>query len=214
MGRWLVALVLVALAAAAIVGVRLAAGGAAAEPDGSAALGTGDAPGSSVAYGVDPRRTDATSWTFGLPLCLRGAGPVTLRSVTPTRTVGSGFRFLGARVRRFTPGPAHEVLGSVTGFPPPAGTVPDPLSPVAGFVVRDACPPAAAGGPYTELLLGFGAAGPGGGGWDGLTVGYEQAGGSRSVAIAWTFEICGSDAPAACHEEPAPSSVPSSALVR
>lgn len=201
----------------AVAGLGLAAGVPSFAPrasvfaDGEGALGTGGAVGDSVSYGVDPRRTDATSWTFGIPLCVHGSEPVILRSVDAAATVGSEFRFLGARLRRFTPTPTHEAMGSVAGFPPPTTVVPDVLSAVAGFVVGDHCPPLS-GGRYTEPLLGFGAAGPGGGGWRGVAVTYEQSGGDRTVTIPWTMAICGTDARFACHDEPTASPPPSSAM--
>ena len=197
--RLAIALGLVSLALLTVVMVALFGGGPERHPDGGGPLGSlGDSHGS-IAIGFDPKLGGPT-WTVGVQLCLaQGDQPATLDgSITPTRSVGSDFRYLGAYVREFrafqngvTP------IGSVDGFPP---RIPGPLlDPVKGFTVRYRCQPQNPDWsiPYTELLIGFGrGTGSSGGGWMGVDVGYTAGGHHHVVSLGYDFLICGSAAPA------------------
>jgi hypothetical protein len=181
-----------------VVLVAIFGGGPEHHLDGRGPLGSLDDPRSSIADGFDATRGGPT-WTVGLQLCLaQGNQPATLDgSVTPTKTVGNDFRYLGALVREFTPSQGGRPMISVTGFPP---AVPETLHPVKGFVVRYRCQPGPnpdRSVPYTELLIGFGR-GPStsGGGWMGVDVGYTAGGHHHVVSIGYDILICGSAAPA------------------
>lgn len=140
-----------------------------------------------------------TTWSVGMRLCLTdGETRAVLESVEPTATVGAGFRFLGALVRRFTLTPENDGIGSVAGFPPPLSFVPDPLRDVTGFAVTTQCGPDGLGAAYTELILGFAVTGPDGGGWEGVDVAYASGGRRHVLAITNEYLICGSAVPDKC----------------
>ncbi len=137
--------------------------------DGQGPLASLDGPGSS-ASAADRQPGTARTLTFGMPLCLTSSDSVILDSVGPTESVGTGYRFLGAKVREFIPvwPQAHTPIIAVHGYPPPPAMVPDPLQDVLGYTVMTQCQ-STPSGPYTELLIGLssiaddggtGAAGP------------------------------------------------------
>jgi hypothetical protein len=172
-------------------------GGPERHPDGRGPLGSLNDPGNSITEGFDAK-IGGPSWTVGIQLCLaQGNQPATLDgSVTPTKTVGNDFRYLGAFVREFTPSHGGSPIINLTGFPP---ALPDTLRPVKGFVVRYGChgPNPDRSVPYTELLIGFGrGTGTSGGGWMGVDVGYTAGGHHHVVSLGYDLLICGSAAPA------------------
>jgi hypothetical protein len=71
--------------------------------------------------------------------------------------------------------------------------VPDSLVEAAGAVVATSCSTDAAGDPYTELILGFGVTGPGGGGWQGVDVAYTVGDAHYTLTTGYAFLICGTD---------------------
>ncbi len=147
------------------------------------------------------------AWTLGYQLCLfEGDQPAIIESVTPTRTVGDGFGFLGARVRQFSPTAAHTPILSLDGYPP---ALPDTLQPAKGFSVTTPCSKTGPPSTYTELLIGFGRVpAPGGGGWRGIDVRYTAGGRSRVVTLGYDILICGSavtDEPHLCGSSAASS---------
>jgi hypothetical protein len=158
-------------------------------------------------------RTASSVWTFGYELCLaQGDQPAIIESVGPTQTIGSGFRYLGSLIRTFDVQPGvdsvHEPIGSVDGFPPPTRYAPDYLRDAIGYPVSVLCgrgPPVT----YTELLVGFAATGPDGGGWKGIDVGYSVGGHHYTVSLRYDQLICGTSTPYQCPEAtPAPSAFP------
>jgi hypothetical protein len=157
--------------------------------DGEGPLGSIGGPGYE-ALGVDPT-TGATSWAFGVRLCVAVAdSEVRLRSVVPTRTIGTGARDLGAFIRTFTLAGNHMSIVGVEGFPPGLPDVPDDLFPVADTVVSSACY-GSFGDPYTELLVGLGLADSGGGGWNGIDVRYVADGRELILHLNHDLLICG-----------------------
>lgn len=179
---------ILSLALAVIAGWVLLQGGA--HPDGGGELGSLGVP---VHDGmrVDPASGD-TAWTFGVPLCLAaGDTPAVLQDVRPVSEDGRGFRYLGSRVRTFTATEEDTPIISIGGWPPPPETVPDALSPVAGYEVSTPCQGTSPGPDYTELLLGFERVGEDGGGWKGLYVDYSVNGDRKTLQIDHDMRICG-----------------------
>jgi hypothetical protein len=153
------------------------------------------------AMSVD-RVPGVTSWTYGLRLCIgSGDAPAILESVSPGVAVGSGFRFLGAGVREWTPTSSHEAIISVAGWPPPASFVPDEIHDIPGFAVSTSC---ATGprDPYTELLVGLGLVSADGGGWQGIEVGYHVGGRHRVLLLNHDLLICGASVDCSVPGEP------------
>ena len=169
--------------------------------DGQGPLGSVGDPASDGSIAFDPV-IGGPAWSVGVRLCLVQGGEKAVLdgSVTPTKSVGRGFRYLGAFIRQFTPNQGVMPIGSVEGFPP---SVAGALQPVKGFVVDRSCqyvnPDPSL--PYTELVLGFGRNGdPSGGGWLGVDVGYTSGGHHRVVLLGYDFLICGSATPSRyCH---------------
>jgi len=157
--------------------------------DGQGPLGSTGDPHHSEATAFDPVK--GGPWTLGYGLCLaEGTQPAVIDSVGPAATVGSGFRFLGAHIRQFSPTPSHTPILSLDGYPPP---LPDTLRPVAGFSVSVPCQKNGLPSTYTELLIGFGrGTGTDGGGWRGINVGYLVGGRHRIVTLGYNILICGS----------------------
>jgi hypothetical protein len=148
-------------------------------------------PATHQAMKVDPSSGD-TAWTYGVPLCLfSGQTPAILESVTPTVTVGTGFRLLGIGVREFPASQTHTPIISVGGWPPLKSQVPDQIQPVQGFEVSTPCGQNPNTGRYTELLIGLERVGIDGGGWQGLEIGYTVGGRHRILAVRYDVEICG-----------------------
>ena len=140
---------------------------------------------------IDAVASRATSWTYGLRLCIySGDEPAILESVSPTKSVGSGYRLLGVRLRAFTPTQDHSPIIGVDGWPPPVSEVPDPLEGVSGFAVSTRCEDGPYD-PYTELLVGFGLVSTDGGGWQGIDVAYRIGGRHRVVFLNHDLMICG-----------------------
>ena len=106
-----------------------------------------------------------------------------LLDVRPVKVDGGGLRYLGSRVRTFTPTEADTPIVSIGGWPPPEDAVPDQLSPIAGFGVATPCAATSVGPTYTELLLGFERVGEDGGGWEGLYVDYLVNGERKTLQI-------------------------------
>src|SRR2546428_1220266 len=62
--------------------------------DGEGPLASVGDPGSTIVEAFDQGTTGP--WTVGVELCVAvGDGAITIESVSPTRTVGSGYRYLG-----------------------------------------------------------------------------------------------------------------------
>ena len=131
--------------------------------------------------------------TLGFRLCIRqGSHPAVIRSVTPTQTVGGGYRIVGMYARTIDLGTGDEAIIGVNGFPPrlPLGSAhPDPLYPVNGYTVTAPC--SETNGAYDELLIGFDATPGQGGGWLGINVTYTDGGSSHVVSLPYRFFICG-----------------------
>jgi hypothetical protein len=153
----------------------------------------------SESMAVDPTRTGATSWTYGIRLCVQSSDvPAVVEGVAPTATVGDGFRMVGLGLREFDPSADHAPIISVDGYPPPRRDVPDTPASVPGFVVRTPCAldPTSR---YTELLVGLERIGAAGGGWRGLDVTYTADGRRYVLAIEHDLLICGPAIPEFCH---------------
>ncbi|MGH7485490.1 MAG: hypothetical protein ACREMY_07785, partial [bacterium] len=138
---------------------------------------------SGTRIGQTVARTALGVWTFGYELCIaQGDQPAIIDSVGPTRTLGTGFTYLGSLVRTFDVQPGedsgHEEIGSVDGFPPPSTYAPDHLRNAIGYPVSILCQTGPPTPPITstELLVGFAAVGIDGGGWLGIDVGYTVGG--------------------------------------
>lgn len=158
--------------------------------DGAGPLASRNGPGSE-SMAVDPDRAGGSSWTYGVRLCLSaGSDPVVIDSVGPSKSVGTGYRYLGAKIRTFSESPSHAGIISVNGYPPPTSYVPDPLVAAIGSRVTTACT-ATGLGPYTELLVGLELTSLVGGGWQGIDIGYTAAGRHRILEIDQNFLICG-----------------------
>jgi hypothetical protein len=174
-----------------VVGPGFWPGGSLRHPDGGGPLGSEGAP-APFTKANDPEGGAYNVWTDGIRLCLfSGNEPAVLDSVSPDSTVGSGFNFLGAKVREFeVDWTTHQPIISVFGYPPPKNYVPDPLFDVKGFQVTSLCtqPPT---GSYTELLIGFGRVGDDGGGWQGIDISYSVAGHPHILVLDDCLLVCG-----------------------
>jgi hypothetical protein len=84
----------------------------------------------------------------------------------------------------------HEPVGAVDGFPPPSRYAPDFLRDAIGYPVSVLCSNIAPV-TYTELLVGFAATGPEGGGWLGIDVGYSVGGHHHTVSLDYDTLVCG-----------------------
>jgi hypothetical protein len=167
--------------------------------DGEGPLGSFGDTNSSVSEGFDAK-IGGPIWSAGLELCLaRGDQPAVLDGfVGPTEAVGTGFRYLGALIREFTPLPGAAGFGSREGFPPQVPPVPEALQPVPGFAVTHRCqyPMVDRSIPITELVLGFSrTSDPSGGGWVGVDVGYTSGIRHHVVSLRYNFLVCGPAAP-------------------
>jgi len=183
--------IVVALGTAVVLGLTLLLWlqGPERHADGAGPLASLNRPGSE-AMKAQPT-SGVTSWTYGLRLCLAtGSAPAILESVSPTVSVGTGYRFLGAGVREWLPTQTHSPIISVSAWPPPVEQVPDSIRAVRGFAVSTPCSDGAHDR-YTELLIGLGLVNADGGGWQGLEISYQVSGRHRVVAIDKVFEICG-----------------------
>lgn len=160
--------------------------------DGAGPLASYDSP-SSGSMSVDPSATSATSWTYGVPLCISSGDQLpVLEDVQAHATVGAGFVELNVRVRNFVETKEHTPIISVDGYPPPESEVPDPLQDVHGFTVSTRCgTPAQRGNEYTELLVGLERVGDDGGGWQGIDVSYTVGGRPYVLSIDYGVLICG-----------------------
>lgn len=187
------------IAALVLVAVLVLAAGPSRHPDGAGELASLNGPGNET-MAVNPNAgSGATSWTYGLRLCLaKGDAPATIKAVTPTAAIGTGFRVLGILVREFTPSDRHTTIIGVEGFPPPRTQVPDPTSDAIGFQVTTPCSNGPTE-PYTELLVGLGLHGTDGGGWRGLDIAYIVAGRDRVLSLDHDLLICGPAVPEFCH---------------
>ena len=169
--------------------------------DGAGPLASHDGDGSEM-MAVDPDAPGhPTSWTYGLRLCLAsGTEPAVIKSVGPAQSVGSGYRSLGAGIRRFTPTTDHTPVIGLPVWPPDPKVVPDQLAPIDGYAVTTPCSqdPQA---PYTELLIGLGRQGTDGGGWNGVDVAYRVGRAERILAIDQKLFICGPAVAAQCAGE-------------
>ncbi len=167
--------------------------------DGAGPLASLNGPGSEM-MAVDPAAAGhPTSWTYGLRLCLAsGTDPAVIESVTPAVSVGTGYRFLGAGIRRFQPTQDHTTVISLSAWPPPRDEVPDTLADIHGYAVTTPCSQPVNSAPYTELMIGLGLDGDDGGGWNGIEVGYTVAGRHRVLVIAHDLFICGPAVAAQC----------------
>lgn len=159
--------------------------------DGDGPLASLDRPGYEK-MAVDPAGSPTGTWTYGLRLCLSSGGdPAVIESVAPSTTAGTGFRFLGTKVREFLATDQHTSIISVPQFPPPPDVVPDALADVGGYAVATLCTDALQT-PYTELLIGLGLQNHDGGGWRGIEVTYSVAGRRHVLVLNHDLLICGS----------------------
>jgi hypothetical protein len=173
--------------------------------DGQGALASRNQPGSET-MAINPKAAEpgTTSWTYGLRLCLaRPDQPATIESIGPTKSLGAGYRFLGALVRSFTPTATDTPIISTHPYPPPASVVPDVQSSAVGTVIDTPCSDDGQG-VYTELLIGLELTGPEGGGWQGIDIGYTAAGQRHVVGLEHDLFICGSALPDRCVSDPPP----------
>lgn len=152
-------------------------------PDGAGPLASTDDPWS---MGLDPQ--NETVWSQGIYVCSQGGEEVILESVAPTGGFGS-FRYLGARVREFTPSATNNPIFSNNGFPP---DVPDDLHPVEGYHVTAGCSLDVRTTTYTEILLGIGRDGDGGGGWTGEEITYRVGDRQYILELKFAIAVCGS----------------------
>jgi hypothetical protein len=197
------------LGAAAFAGWYWIGGGPEHHRDGQGPLASLGNSGNQITHAFD--QAHGPAWTIGIPLCLaQGSEPAVLDgSVGATSIVGNGMRYLGARVREFIPSEVDTPIGSAEAFPPTFPIVRDALHQVQGFAVTHPCqirnPDATV--PYTELMLGLGAATvTGGGGWIGIDIGYAAGGHHHVVSTAWNILVCGPLVPARyCPTSPTPS---------
>jgi hypothetical protein len=188
-------------------------GGPSTHRDGDGPLGSIGKPGYESL--VVPQ-TVIGSTTYGIPLCVVDPEvPASITAVTPTVSIGSGYRTLGIAARSFEPTDSHTPIIGVEGFPPPASFVSDPLTKVEGFVVRTACDSGPTD-PYTELLVGLAAVGLDGGGWHGIDITYLAAGRTWRLQLDHDLLICGrslDSIPGACRpEDLVPPAVPSASV--
>lgn len=177
--------------------------------DGEGALASTNQVDTVITAAVDPSaaaRRGVTSWSFGMPLCLaRGDQAAIIESIAPGQSVGTGYRFLGARVRTFTTVPGNQGIAGVDGFPPSASVVPDALHEIAGYAVSTPCETAVPGTTITELIVGLAATGPDGGGWKGVDVSYNLDGRHHVLATTYGFLVCGPSDLRWCRGSPSPS---------
>jgi hypothetical protein len=153
-------------------------------PDNVGPLASTDDPWS---MGLDPQ--GETVWSQGIYVCSRDGKDAVLESVTPTGGFGS-YRYLGARVREFSPSESHSPLFSTIGFPP---DVPDDLLAIEGHDVSAGCSADDRRHTYTEVLLGIARDGGRGGGWTGQEIGYRVGDRRYVLELAFTIAVCGSD---------------------
>ncbi len=185
---WAAALALVA-AAATVATVSLLS--PTRHVDGGGPLGSLGTP-VSESMSTDPA-TGATSWTFGVPLCLaNGSKRPQLERVEPIRTVGTGFEVLGMSVRTFEITSEHTPIISVESWPPPTSFVPDTLNPISESQVSTPCATIVDSSAHTELLIGLGKEGSDGGGWEGILVHYRVGDRQYTLEIDRAVKICGS----------------------
>jgi hypothetical protein len=132
-----------------------------------------------------------SAFTFGLPICLtETAGEVSLVGIRPVATIGTGFEYLGARVRSFEPAQGHASVGSARGWPP-EGVSEEELSDLDGFEPSVGCDSRASGGTQTEVLIGLRATGPDGGGWNAVDVTYTVDGRPAVLRVDNEYYVCG-----------------------
>jgi hypothetical protein len=193
---WLIGGVAIALVAAALVVVWfvLDLGGATTyHLDGQGPLGSTGDPKAASAFTFDVD-SGPGPWTTGYLICLeQGSGPAIIESVRPAKTVGNGYRYLGAMVRELDPKTGGGPLIEKGGYPP---TVAQPLHSAIGYAVTVPC--GADMTRYTELDLGF-ARTPGtrGGGWTGINIAYRVGTRQYVVTLGYTVYVCGPAVPSA-----------------
>lgn len=195
-GRRATVVALMGLAGLVVIGlaVALARAPSARHIDGDGSLASRNQPGAE-SMAVDADATGGSRFTFGLRLCRSGDGPPpVIRGIAPRSTVGTGFAYLGSRVRTLRLAPGHTGIVSTAGFPPDPTLVPDPLSDAIGYRVTTSCDTDPREG-YTELLVGLELTSPDGSGWDGILVEYEVDGRTRVVEINQGMFVCGSAHP-------------------
>lgn len=130
------------------------------------------------------------SETFGYRLCVQDPSvPATIESVQPLQTVGTGFHFLGARVRLIDDHEGSTPIGSVHPFPP---NVTQPLEDAVGAQVSTSCADRVR---YTEIDLGLGRDGLAGGGWYGFQITYKAKGQEYVLLLHDVLVLCGPDVP-------------------
>ncbi len=144
---------------------------------------------------IDTAASGDTRYSYGLRLCIaRGTDSAVIRGVAPKVTVGSGFAYLGSRIRTFRPTASHTPFISWPGSPPPEAIVPDPLDDAIGRAVTTSCDTPYLD-EYTELLIGLELTSPDGGGWQGILIDYD-VGGRRSVLeVSRGLLLCGASHP-------------------
>ena len=176
-----------AIAALGVLGLILGQVGTrddiARHPDGGGPLASTDDPWS---MGLDPQ--NEAVWSQGIYVCSLGGEEVILESVAPTGGFGS-FRYLGSRVREFTPSGSDNPIFSNNGFPP---NVPDDLQTVDRYHVTAGCSLDERSATYTEILLGIGRVGDSGGGWTGEEVSYRVGDRRYILELKFAIAVCGS----------------------
>lgn len=162
--------------------------------DGAGALASLNGPGSE-SMAINPAVTGYIRYTYGFRLCRAGEGdPGVIRGVAPKATVGTGFAYLGSRVRTFRPTDTHTPIISTDGFPPPEAMVPDHLDDAIGRGVATSCD-APYLDEYTELLVGLELTSPDGGGWQGILIAYDVDGRQSVLEVDRGLLLCGTSYP-------------------
>jgi hypothetical protein len=179
----------------ALIPARFGSVAAETHADGAGPLASLNEPGGSLTDAVDPTRSHAGSWTFGMRLCIAsGVSIPIIDSVAPNQSVGKGYRFLGAVAREFVPNSNDTPIISVDYYPPSSTVVPDTLHDIYGYAVTTPCS-LDPGALYTELLIGMTVTNSDGGGWQGVDVGYKVGGRHRILVINYGILICGNSVP-------------------
>lgn len=142
-------------------------GGATTHRDGEGPMTSLKDPEGFSRMAIDPQ-LGVDTWSFGMPLCLEESGTsVTLHSVEPSETVGSGFEFVGAAIHEYTISSGETGIISVDRYPPAA----EVLIPIEDYVFELDCTAGQDRG--VELVVGLTMTNDDGGGWLGTDVSYS-----------------------------------------
>ena len=136
------------------------------------------------------------AWSYGMPLCLEGGNSsATLRDVTPTESVGSGFEFVDAFIHEYAPTSGETGIISVDGFPP---DIPGTLVPIDGYVLDTECTQERT----VELIVGLRMTSSDGGGWRGANLSYTLGDDDYTLKIHNEMLICGDSVAEFCQGPP------------